>query len=282
MTVAGNKRSRLDDHLANLNNLRSPKQRWSEWIAIFVHSMSSPVTPYRHETLSKKEQVALMFNKIAGTYDFLNHFLSLGIDIIWRKRAIAQLKKENPKLILDVATGTGDFAFEALKQIPGAKITGVDISEGMLDIARQKIGKRKMQNRFSVEKGDSEKLLFEDNSFDAVTVSFGVRNFENLEQGMADINRVLKKGGKVVVLEFSKPRKFPIKQLYNGYFFFILPLIGKLFSKDKQAYTYLPESVAAFPDGEDFLAVLAKTGFSDLKWQSLDVGICAIYTGYKV
>lgn len=243
--------------------------------------MSSTVTPYSHEQLGKKEQVALMFNKIAKTYDFLNHFLSLGIDIIWRKKAIAKLKADKPKYILDVATGTGDFAFEALRQLEPKKIIGVDISEGMLAIADKKIKERGLQAQFEVQKGDSEKLLFEDNTFDAVTVSFGVRNFENLEKGMSDINRVLQKGGKVVVLEFSKPTMFPVKQVYNFYFFRILPFIGKLFSKDNSAYSYLPNSVAAFPDGTDFLKIMEKTGFSEVQWQSLGLGVCAIYTGRK-
>lgn len=243
--------------------------------------MSSTLTPYSHEQLGKKEQVALMFNKIAKTYDFLNHFLSLGIDIIWRKKAIAKLKGDKPKFILDVATGTGDFAFEALRQLEPKKIIGVDISEGMLAIADKKIKERGLQAQFEVQKGDSEKLLFEDNTFDAVTVSFGVRNFENLEKGMSDINRVLQKGGKVVVLEFAKPRMFPVKQVYNFYFFHILPFIGKLFSKDKSAYSYLPNSVAAFPDGTEFLKVMEKTGFSEVQWQSLGLGVCAIYIGRK-
>ncbi len=241
--------------------------------------MGTNVKPYNQED-SKKEQVASMFNNIAKTYDFLNHFLSLGIDIIWRKKAIKELKAIQPKLILDVATGTGDFAFEALSLNPD-KIIGVDISEGMLAIAKEKIEKRKESHRFEVRLGDSEKLLFEDNTFDAVTVSFGVRNFENLDKGLSDINRVLKTGGKLVVLEFSNPKKFPIKQFYNFYSFQILPLFGKLFSNDAKAYTYLPESVKAFPDGEDFLRRMNTAGFSNSKCIVLGFGICSIYTGIK-
>jgi demethylmenaquinone methyltransferase/2-methoxy-6-polyprenyl-1,4-benzoquinol methylase len=243
--------------------------------------MSKTVTPYQNEQTTKKQQVADMFNNISKTYDFLNHFLSLGIDIIWRKMAINELKADKPKLILDVATGTGDFAFEALKILQPDKIIGVDISQGMLNIADQKITKRRLSDRFEVRLGDSEKLLFDDNGFDAVTVAYGVRNFENLEKGLADIYRVLKPGGKAVVLEFSKPKVFPVKQLYNVYFSYITPGIGKLFSKDARAYSYLPESVAAFPDGERFTSLMDKVGFSNTKQRPLAFGICSIYTGVK-
>ena len=222
-----------------------------------------------------------MFNNISKTYDFLNHFLSLGIDIIWRKQAINELKKDQPQLILDVATGTGDFAFEALSILKPKKIIGVDISQGMLDIAQQKITKRNLSDKFEVKLGDSEKLPFDNNQFDAVTVAYGVRNFENLEVGLADIQRVLKPGGKAVVLEFSKPKVFPVKQLYNVYFTYITPGIGKLFSKDARAYSYLPESVAAFPDGERFVELMQKAGFRNTKCRPLAFGICSIYTGVK-
>ena len=222
-----------------------------------------------------------MFNNISKTYDFLNHFLSLGIDIIWRKKAINELKKDNPQQILDVATGTGDFAFEALKILNPKKIVGVDISQGMLDIAQQKITKRGLGDKFEIKLGDSEKLPFEANEFDAVTVAYGVRNFENLEVGLADIHRVLKSGGKAVILEFSKPKAFPIKQLYNFYFSYVTPGIGKLFSKDARAYSYLPESVAAFPDGEKFVDLMQKAGFKNTRQRPLTFGICSIYTGVK-
>jgi len=243
--------------------------------------MSKTVTPYQNEQVTKKEQVADMFNNISKTYDFLNHFMSLGIDIIWRKKAINQLKKDQPKLILDVATGTGDFAFEALKILKPEKIIGVDISRGMLDMADQKIAKRGLSDKFEVRLGDSERLLFDADTFDAVTVAYGVRNFENLEAGLADICRVLKPGGKAVVLEFSKPKAFPIKQLYNFYFNYITPGIGKIFSKDSRAYSYLPESVAAFPDGETFTKLMDKVGFKNTKHKPLAFGICSIYTGVK-
>lgn len=222
-----------------------------------------------------------MFNNISKTYDFLNHFLSLGIDIIWRKKAIGELKKDKPKHILDVATGTGDFAFEALQALNPDKITGVDISQGMLDVAKEKITKRGLQHKFEVKLGDSERLLFDDNTFDAVTVAYGVRNFENLEKGISDMLRVLKPGGKVVILEFSKPRVFPVKQLYSFYFHYITPTIGKIFSKDNSAYKYLPESVEAFPDGKKFTDLMEKVGYRETKNRPLAFGICSIYTGIK-
>lgn len=243
--------------------------------------MNETITPYQDNQVAKKTQVADMFNNISKTYDFLNHFLSLGIDIIWRKKAINELEKDNPQLILDVATGTGDFAFEALKILNPKKIVGVDISQGMLNVAQQKITKRNLGGKFEIKLGDSEKLPFEANEFDAVTVAYGVRNFENLEVGLADIQRVLKPGGKAVVLEFSKPKAFPIKQLYNFYFSYITPGIGKLFSKDSRAYTYLPESVAAFPDGPRFVELMQKAGFKNTKCRPLAFGICSIYTGVK-
>ncbi|MDB5286961.1 MAG: ubiE [Mucilaginibacter sp.] len=243
--------------------------------------MSKTVTPYQDEQGTKKQQVADMFNNISKTYDFLNHFMSLGIDIIWRKIAINELKKLNPQLILDVATGTGDFAFEALSILKPKKIIGVDISQGMLDIAKQKIAKRNLSDKFEVKLGDSEKLPFDADEFDAVTVAYGVRNFENLETGLADIYRVLKPCGKAVVLEFSKPKVFPVKQLYKFYFNYITPGIGKIFSKDSRAYSYLPESVEAFPDGESFTILMDKAGFKNTKNRPLAFGICSIYTGIK-
>ena len=243
--------------------------------------MNENITPYRSETATKKDQVATMFNNISGTYDFLNHFMSLGIDIIWRKKAIRELKSLKPRIILDVATGTGDFAFEAISILQPEKVIGVDISEGMLEIAKKKIHERNLEHIFSVQTGDSEGLQFEDNHFDAITVAFGVRNYENLEKGLADMFRVLKPGGKMVVLEFSKPRQFPVKQGYNFYFKYITPLLGRLFSKDSRAYSYLPESVAAFPDGEAFTRLLDKVGFKSTKERRLTFGISAIYTGIK-
>ncbi len=242
--------------------------------------MNSEITPYASDA-SKKEQVATMFNNISGTYDFLNHFLSLGIDIIWRKKAIRELSSIKPRIMLDVATGTGDFAFESIKILKPEKIIGVDISEGMLNVAKKKIAERNLGATFSVQLGDSEGLHFDDNYFDAITVAFGVRNYENLEKGLADMFRVLKPGGKIVVLEFSKPRAFPIKQAYHLYFKYITPFFGKLFSKDSRAYTYLPESVAAFPDGKRFTNLMENVGYQHTKHRPLTFGICAIYTGIK-
>lgn len=243
--------------------------------------MNEKITPYNSQTVTKKEQVATMFNNISGTYDFLNHFMSLGIDILWRKKAIRQLKAQQPKSILDVATGTGDFAFEAIKILKPEQITGVDISAGMLDVAKRKIRERKLDHIFSVRLGDSEMLPFEDNQFDAITVAYGVRNYENLEKGLADMRRVLKPGGKIVILEFSKPQGFPVKQLYNFYFKHITPFFGKVFSKDARAYQYLPESVAAFPDGAAFTQLMERVGFDQTKQITLTFGISSIYTGIK-
>jgi demethylmenaquinone methyltransferase/2-methoxy-6-polyprenyl-1,4-benzoquinol methylase len=221
-----------------------------------------------------------MFNSIAKRYDFLNHFLSAGIDIIWRKKAVKLLEKAQPKTILDIATGTGDFALEAVRLKP-QQITGIDISEGMLAVGREKIQKRGLSHLIQLHVGDSENIQFPDNHFDAITVAFGVRNFENLEKGLSEMWRVLKPGGMVVILEFSKPQSFPMKQGYNFYFKNILPLFGKLISKDNAAYTYLPESVQAFPDGNDFLSIFQRIGFKDTKWHSLTFGISSIYTGIK-
>ena len=238
------------------------------------------VLPYKDKDTSKKEQIAAMFNSISGKYDFLNHFLSLGIDILWRKRAVRLLTKYQPQLILDIATGTGDFAIEALSLKP-KKIIGVDISEGMLSVGREKLIKKNLTDKIELISGDSEVLPFEDNFFDAVIVSFGVRNFENLEKGLSDMLRVLKPGGKVVILEFSKPKSFPFKQLYKFYFQWILPKIGKLISKNHAAYTYLPDSVQAFPDGDDFLNILDKIGFQKNQCTPLTLGISSIYFGSK-
>ena len=238
------------------------------------------VLPYKDQTDTKTDQVARMFDNISKRYDLLNHLLSLGIDIYWRKQAIRLLKPKQPKLILDIATGTADFAIEALKLNPD-KVIGVDISEGMLDMGRKKLTRRRLDDRIDLQLGDSERLLFEDNKFDAIIVAFGVRNFEHLEQGLADMYRVLKPGGTTVILEFSKPTKFPFKQLYNFYFKNILPLIGKIISKDQSAYTYLPESVQAFPDEEAFLEVLRKVGYNQTQCKTLTFGISSIYVGQK-
>jgi len=238
------------------------------------------VLPYKDKDTAKKQQVADMFDSISPKYDFLNHFLSLGIDIRWRKKAIKQLKEIQPKHILDIATGTGDFAIESLSLNP-EQVVGVDISEGMLSVGREKLKKRKLDDRITLKSGDSENLPFDDNMFDAIIVAFGVRNFENLEKGLAEMFRVLRPGGKVVVLEFSKPKSFPFKQLYNFYFKNILPTVGKIISKDKAAYTYLPESVKSFPDGKLFTDILDGVGFNKTQCKPLTLGISSIYTGIK-
>lgn len=238
------------------------------------------VVPYKEDPGAKKQQVARMFNSISGRYDFLNHFLSMGIDIAWRKKAIRLLSATKPKLILDVATGTGDFAIEALSLNPD-RVIGVDISDGMLDVGRKKLTDRKLGDRIELLNGDSEKLPFEDNFFDAVIVAFGVRNFENLELGLSEMLRVVKPGGQVVILEFSRPSKFPMKQLYNVYFTAILPTIGRWVSRDSSAYRYLPESVKAFPDGADFLNVLSGVGYKNPQCDPLTFGISSLYWGSK-
>lgn len=232
---------------------------------------------------SKKQQVSKMFDNIAKHYDFLNHFLSLGIDKVWRRKMIAELENVQPQLILDVATGTGDVAINTIKQlnIKGLHIIGLDISPEMLNIGKKKIMTEGMSGTIDMIVGDSENLPFENNKFDAITVAYGVRNFENLERGLSEMQRVLKPKGKLVVLEFSQPRVFPFRQLFNFYFKNILPLIGKMTSKDNRAYTYLYESVQAFPDGDNFLKVLEKTGFKNTTCKPLTIGICSIYTAFK-
>lgn len=242
--------------------------------------MGTKITPYKNSEQSKTEQVRDMFDKIAGKYDFFNHFFTLGIDKSWRRKAVAELNELAPKQILEIATGTGDVAIELLKLNP-EKITATDISEGMMDVGRKKVGKLG-DSRIEFMYADCQALDFPDNSFDAVTVSYGVRNFEQLELGLSEMYRVLKPGGRAVILELSKPRVFPIKQLYNFYFNVILPGIGRLSADDKNAYSYLPESVRAFPDGESFTEILRNIGFKDTKWVPLTLGITSIYTGDKL
>jgi len=240
----------------------------------------STVKPYNQT--GKKVEVEQMFDQIAHSYDFLNHFFSLGVDIIWRKRAIKELKKYAPKKVLDVATGTADFAIQSVKSnLQANEIIGVDISEGMLEVGRKKIKEKGIDHIIQLRRGDSEQLPFEEKTFDAYTVAFGVRNFENLELGMSDMLRVLKTGGVGVVLEFSKPTVFPIKQLFRFYFRFIMPTVGKWISKDSRAYTYLPESVDAFPSGSAFLDVMKKVGYSNTRMIRLAGGIATIYIGEK-
>lgn len=243
-------------------------------------SDSKVVKPYNKEEVSKKEEVAEMFNNISKRYDFLNHFLSMGIDKIWRKKAVKKLASIQPKRILDIATGTGDFAIALLKLNP-EKVVGVDISSGMLEIGKEKMKKKGFSDKIELKLGDSENLPFEDNYFDALTVGFGVRNYENLEKGLTDMLRVIRPGGKAVILEFSKPKRFPIKQLFGFYSKRLIPFFGKLISKDKRAYAYLPESVEAFPEGKAFTDIMAKIGYKNIESQLVSGGIATIYIGTK-
>ena len=236
--------------------------------------------PDKNSKQSKKDQVREMFNTISPRYDLLNHLLSANIDKLWRKNVIGKLKRHQPQLILDIATGTADFAITATR-IKGVKVVGIDISEGMLEVGRVKIKKKNLADTIELIQADSEKLPFENDKFDAAIVGFGVRNFENLKVGLTEIKRVLKPGGIFYILEFSKPAKSPYKQMYQFYFTKILPLIGRMVSKDKSAYTYLPESVNEFPDGDDFLAILAEVGFLDNRCFKQTFGIASIYEAHK-
>lgn len=250
--------------------------------------MGTRITPYAPaEAESKKQQVARMFDSIAHSYDLLNHVFSFGIDILWRKRCIRLLKKSmrhinGPVRIMDVATGTADFALEALRMgMDHAHVTGVDISPGMLEIGRKKVARRGWSERIELIEGDSEQLPFDDHVFHGYTVAFGVRNFEDLDAGLREMLRVLKPGSRGLILEFSKPKSFPMKQLFGFYFRFIMPTIGRLISKDSEAYTYLPASVAAFPEGPEFLQRMQQAGYTNCRSQSLTGGIASIYSGDK-
>lgn len=237
--------------------------------------MSQKITPYKDSALGKKEQVAQMFDTISGNYDNLNRVISFGIDIKWRKKVLQLVARSNPEIILDIATGTGDLAI-LMAQTSARKIIGLDISAGMLEVGVKKIAEKKLSNTIEMVLGDSEKMPFEDNYFDAITVAFGVRNFENLEKGLAEILRVLKPNGVFVILETSVPDKTPYKQGYQFYSKNILPLVGKLFSKDNAAYGYLSESAAVFPYGEALNNILRKTGFIDVKAMPQTFGVATI------
>lgn len=247
-------------------------------MAKFAHDH---VVPYQDSELEKKQQVAEMFNSIAGKYDFMNRFLSAGIDVKWRKKAINLLKPLQPRIILDVATGTGDVAIMTHKLLQPEKITGIDISEGMLEVGREKIKKLGLGAVIDLQKGDSETINFADNSFDAITVAFGVRNFQNLEKGLKEMLRVLKPGGKLVVLEFSRPKEPVFKTVYNIYMNLLAPGIGKMLAKNKDAYQYLNDSVQAFPEREQFIDIMQGVGYRDTSYKTLTLGICCIYCGSK-
>lgn len=242
--------------------------------------MSKSVTPYKDSSLGKKEQVAQMFDNISGNYDGLNRVISFGTDVKWRKKVLAMVSSKNPDTILDIATGTGDLAI-LMTKTNANKIVGLDISAGMLDVGRKKIEQKKLSKKIEMVLGDSENIPFEDNSFDAITVAFGVRNFETLEKGLAEILRVLKPNGIFVILETSVPKKFPFKQGYYFYTKNILPLIGKLFSKDNSAYSYLSESASVFPYGEALNNILRKVGFIDVVAMPQTFGVATIYSASK-
>ena len=239
------------------------------------------VVPNAGSDKTKTQQVAEMFDDIAGRYDFMNRFLSAGIDISWRKKMLNQLKPLKPATILDVATGTADVAIMAARILQPQKIVGIDISEGMLAFGRKKINKLGLGHLIELLNGDSETIKFPDASFDAVTVAFGVRNFQNLEKGLSEIKRVLRPGGKLVILEFSKPKTPGIKQLYNVYMNVVAPNVGKLFSKNRNAYKYLDESIKKFPEGQNFTFILDELGYTNTYCKPLSFGICSIYCGVK-
>lgn len=241
---------------------------------------SEKIKPYNETGASKKTEVRNMFNSIARRYDFLNHFLSLGIDRCWRRRAIKQLRDLDRPRLLDVATGTADMAIMAQRML-GCKVVGTDLSAGMLAVGKQKIEELGKSDEISLAEADSEQLPFADGEFDALTVAFGVRNYENLDRGLQQMSRVLRSGGRMVILEFSHPQYFPFKQIYLFYFRYVLPFVGGLFSKDRKAYEYLPESVLAFPCGKEFEKHMIAAGVTPTKRISLTFGVATIYVGEK-
>lgn len=239
------------------------------------------IIPFKGSEQGKKEQVAYMFDKIAGKYDAMNRFLSARTDIGWRKKAIRKLKKDNPRQLLDVATGTADMAIMAYKMLKPDRIIGIDISRGMLELGSKKVEKEQLGDKIHLQLGDSETINFADNTFDAVMVAFGVRNFEKLENGLAEMWRVLKPGGRLIVLEFSKPRHKAVKSLYNLYMKIVAPQVARWFKQNKEAYLYLCESANAFPDRQLFADILKKVGYTDTSFTPLSLGICCIYSGRR-
>lgn len=247
-------------------------------MAKFAHD---EVVPDKKSGQDKKEQVAAMFNDIAFRYDFMNRFLTAGVDIRWRKKAIRQLKDIQPQLVLDVATGTGDVAIMTHQLIKPKKIIGIDISDGMLELGREKIRKQGLEQVIELQHGDSETIHFPNNHFDAITVAFGVRNFAHLDKGLKEMHRVLRPGGKLVILEFSRPSQPLFRKMCDFYTQVITPGIGKLFAKNKDAYQYLNDSVQAFPEGQTFLTIMHEAGFTQTYLKKLSFGICTIYCGSK-
>ncbi|MBV9988681.1 MAG: bifunctional demethylmenaquinone methyltransferase/2-methoxy-6-polyprenyl-1,4-benzoquinol methylase UbiE [Chitinophagaceae bacterium] len=247
-------------------------------MARFAHDSVVPDGSSRQQ---KKEQVAEMFNSIASRYDFMNRFLTAGVDLRWRRKTILQLQDIHPQLVLDVATGTADIAILTHQLLHPQKITGIDISEGMLELGRKKLEQLGLSSQIELQQGDSEQLAFPANSFDAITVAFGVRNFQDLEKGLQEMLRVLRPGGRLAILEFSRPPNPIFRALCNFYTNVITPFIGRLFANNRKAYQYLNDSVQAFPEGPAFTRILADTGFSNTRFRRLSLGICTIYTGDK-
>ncbi len=247
-------------------------------MAVYAHDK---VVPDEKSNVAKKNQVANMFDSIAERYDFLNRFLSAGIDKSWRRKALNELKQIHPKTILDVATGTGDFAIIAHEVLKPEKVIGIDISEGMLDLGRNKIDQLQLNDKIELLSGDGETINYSDSSFDAITVAFGVRNFQDLEKGLAEMLRVLKPGGKISILECTMPRTFLLKSFFRFYMLTVVPAFGKLFARNKKAYQYLNNSVQAFPDRESFIEIMNKAGFRQTYYKTLSLGICCIYCGSK-
>lgn len=245
-----------------------------------MHYPQEKIKPYNAEE-KKSVQVEKMFDNIAHAYDRLNHTLSMGIDKSWRRKAIAWLKPYHPQRIMDVATGTGDFAIQAYLDLLPEQVIGTDISEGMMSVGREKVKKEGLNEKITFAKEDCTTLTFSESTFDAVTVAFGIRNFEDLDKGLSEIHRVLIPGGNLVILELSTPGTFPMKQLYTVYSKVVIPVLGKLFSKDKAAYTYLPQSIKAFPQGETMKGIIEKAGFGKVKFKRFTLGICTLYMATK-
>lgn len=283
-----------DDINGGMNVHKGCKIHYPTFTAAMANYSHDRIVPFKDSELGKKQQIAAMFDKIAFRYDFLNRFLSGGIDIYWRRRAIRELAGAEgagtghnakavatPKTILDVATGTADMAIMMARYLSASHTTGIDISTGMLDIGRQKITRLQMEEKISLQTGDSEAIHFPDAHFDAVTVAFGVRNFENLEKGLREMLRVLKPGGRLVVLEFSQPKTPGVRHVYDLYLRLVAPNIGKMVSSNREAYQYLNDSVKAFPEGENFIRIMEACGYSNPRLRRLSLGICSLYVGEK-